>query len=72
MFLHLRVGVYRVAAKTWSWSSWAAYDGSFNPSATYQKLMIAFGNNYPMWHIAHWMSSKQSTESEILTALKLS
>ena len=64
-----RVGVYRVAAKTWSWSSWAAFDGSFNPSAVYQKLMIAFGNNYPMWHIVDWMADYQATEADIKAAV---
>lgn len=64
-----RVGAYRVAAKTWSWSAWTAYDGSFNPSAVYQKLMLAFGNNYPMWHLRHWISDYQAPDSDILSAM---
>lgn len=63
------VGVYRVATKTWSWSSLVAYDGSFNPSAVYQKLMIAFSNNYPMWHLVHWLADYQATDADILVAM---
>ena len=50
------------------WSSWANYDGSFNPS-THYRLLLGFNNVYPMWFnkITAW--KKQATDAEILEAM---
>ena len=50
------------------WSSWANYDGSFNPSTLY-RLLLGFNNVYPMWfsRITAW--KKQCTDAEILEAM---
>ena len=50
------------------WSSWANYDGSFNPSTLY-RLLLGYNNPYPMWFnkITAW--KKQATDAEILEAM---
>jgi len=69
----LRIGYVIVGIHTtiqWSHSSedsstWAVYDGSFNPSTLY-KLMLGLNNIYPMWHdtIALW--DKQIDDATLL------
>lgn len=46
-------------------STWAAYDGSFNPSTLY-RLMIGYNNPYPMWlnKLAVW--KRQVSDAELL------
>ena len=50
------------------WSSWRAFDGSFNPSTLY-RLMLGYNNAHPMWfsRITAW--KKQATDAEILEAM---
>jgi len=51
---------------TIQWSSWQAYDGSFDPSTLY-RLMLGYANPYPMWFnkIAVW-----NTQVDDATILK--
>ncbi len=53
---------------TIQWSSWVAYDGSFDPSTLY-RLMLCYNNPYPMWFnkIAVW--KEEVSDARILEAL---
>ena len=50
------------------WSSWANYDGSFNPSTLY-RLMLGFNNAYPMWFNKVTAWKEQVSDARILEAM---
>ena len=65
----MRLGYKTSAAESITWGDLATYYGSFGPDTTLDKLMLGFGNPYPMWFnkIAVW--NKQMDDAAILEAL---
>lgn len=53
---------------TIQWRAWMNYDGSFDPSTLY-RLMLGYGNPYPMWFnkITAW--KEQVSDARILEAM---
>jgi len=69
-----RVGYLIEPATTITWShpledssTWAAFDGSFNPSTLY-RLMLGYNNSYPMWFNKITVWKRQVSDTELLGA----
>ena len=65
--LRIRAGYYIIGVSTnvW-WSIWSGYTGGTTGPSTLYKLLLGYGNTYPLWHdtIALW--NKQIDDATLL------